>query len=75
MLSKLLKNKRFDKKITQQEIAKILNMSVSAYNNKELGKTQFTLDEFVKLIEILNITSEEVLQVFSLKQKPQCEVF
>ena len=68
MLAKLLRNKRFDQKITQEQLAKMLNMSVTAYRNKELEKNQFTLNEFKKIIATLNITKEEVEEIFFAQQ-------
>lgn len=74
MLAKLLRNKRFDKKITQQEMADILEISPTAYRNKELEKNQFTLDEFKKIVATLNITHEEIEDIFFDKHMPKSKI-
>lgn len=47
-------------RFTQDEIAKKLNISKTSYNNKENGKTAFTLKEAKKLSEIFNRSIEEI---------------
>lgn len=68
MLTKLLRNKRFDRKITQEHIAKKLGLTTNSYRNKELGITQFTLKEFQILVIELGITMLELNEIFFAKE-------
>ena len=55
-----LKGKRVEKGLTQEGIAKLLNMEKSAYARKENGQVQFRLDEVKKILEILECNFEDI---------------
>jgi putative transcriptional regulator len=44
--------KRNESKLTQEEMAKKLGISLRSYSNKENGKTDFTASELIKISEI-----------------------
>jgi len=46
--------------VKQEEIAKILGMSLSTYSCKEKGTRQFTLDEAKKICDYFGVTIEEI---------------
>ena len=43
-------------KITQEEAAKHLGISLTAYNRKENGKTKFYADELCKLAKLFGVS-------------------
>lgn len=52
---------RKDNKITQEKLAELLEIDVSTYRNKELGKSSFSLDEAIILS---NYFKEPIEQIF-----------
>lgn len=59
-----LKSERVRKEITQEELAKKLEISYSAYVSKENGRTEFTREEIKNLKEILNLSDERLIEIF-----------
>lgn len=57
----LLKEKRKKLGLTQDDIAKKLGVHNTTYGNWELGKTEPNLTDLVKLADILNATTDELL--------------
>ncbi|WXF96470.1 helix-turn-helix domain-containing protein [Streptococcus agalactiae] len=56
-----LKELRKEKKLTQTELASKLNISQKSYSNWESGKAEPTLDNIIKLANILDTTTDELL--------------
>ncbi|HZK02183.1 MAG TPA: helix-turn-helix transcriptional regulator [Anaerovoracaceae bacterium] len=56
------------KNLTQAEMAKILNLSITSYNKKETNKVPFTLDEVKTLSEYFGVAIENFFkdEVFNL---------
>ncbi|MGX4600289.1 helix-turn-helix domain-containing protein [Faecalimicrobium sp. JNUCC 81] len=50
-----LKGKLKEEDYTQKEIAEILDITPQAFNSKINNRTQFTLDEVIKMTNILKI--------------------
>ena len=57
----VLKELRKEKKLTQTELASKLNISQKSYSNWESGKAEPTLDNIIKLANILDTTTDELL--------------
>lgn len=57
-----LKGKIRECRMSQESLAKELDITVQALNAKLNGRTQFTLEEVVKITEILSI--EEPVDIF-----------
>ncbi|MCD4704725.1 DUF4065 domain-containing protein [bacterium] len=57
---KLIKKLRIQKKFSQEEISKKLNISRSSYISFEQGKTELNFSQVVKLSDIFGISLEEV---------------
>ena len=55
-----LKGKRVEKGLTQEKIAKLLNMEKSAYARKENEVVQFRLDEVKRILEILDCSFDDI---------------
>lgn len=55
-----VKEIRNNKGLSQSYVANKLNISRSAYTNKENGKRQFSLNEILILEDILNSTFREL---------------
>ena len=53
----LLRKKRG---ITQNDLAKLLNISQKTYSFKELGKTQFTANEMFIISKYFNLELEDI---------------
>lgn len=49
---------------SQENAAKNLNLSTTALNNKLNGKTQFTSDELFILINEMEVTPDEIKDIF-----------
>ena len=56
-----LKELRKEKKLTQTELASKLDISQKSYSNWESGKAEPTLDNIIKLANILNTTTDFLL--------------
>lgn len=55
-----LRAKRVEKQLKQEDLAKKLNISLSAYNFKEQGKTNFTLTEIQDLMYYLDCDFDDI---------------
>jgi transcriptional regulator with XRE-family HTH domain len=56
-----IKAERVRKGLSQCETAKKLGISTTSYNQKESGKVQFKLDEFIHLCHVLGTDPETLL--------------
>jgi len=64
---------KFD--LNQEDLAKILEISVVAYRNKENGKTQFTLEEAKKISNIFDFSIDEIFFEDKVHEKEiQCKI-
>lgn len=61
---KELKTLLFNQKKTYREIASRLNMGTNTFSNKLNGKTSFTVREIEKLVEILNLSPDDIVKYF-----------
>lgn len=61
---RILKSKRALLGITQVDIARKLGITEKSYNMKENGKTLFTLHQIIGVSKILDLTLDEVDEVF-----------
>lgn len=48
------------KGISQKLMASILNISVKAYSYKELGKTEFSMNEMFKISKFFNLDIDDI---------------
>ncbi|MDY5912430.1 MAG: helix-turn-helix transcriptional regulator [Inconstantimicrobium porci] len=64
MNSSLLKSKRILVGLTQRKIAKKLGISEKSYNHKEQGKSDFKLQEVKSISKKINLSMEEVNNIF-----------
>lgn len=55
-----IKHLRESKKITQTQMAELIGIHKDTYVNKEIGKTQFTVLELMKLMLILDCKPEDI---------------
>lgn len=61
---RLLKSKRVLKGFTQEKLATKIGMNTKTYNLKENGRNRFSLDEAARLSECLELSLDEVNQIF-----------
>lgn len=59
---------RKEKGLTQEELAKHLNISEVTYRKKELGKSEFTQDEMFSLSKFFN---RQIDQIFLPRKSPK----
>lgn len=59
-----LRSSRVKKGLTQGDIAKKLFITTKTYNRKELGITHFSPEEIKNISIILELTIDEVNQIF-----------
>lgn len=55
-----LRSCRVLKRMTQDEFAAAVGISLSCYRNKENGKVSFTLDEAKRIADFLDMKIEEI---------------
>ena len=65
MFKDKLREAREDKKITQSEIAKFLNMSSTGYGAYERGDTEPSIETLKKICIYLNVQSDLLLEIES----------
>lgn len=66
-----LKGKMAEKKVSQERLAKALGISVQSLNAKINGRSQFTLEEVIKITELLSIT--EPVDIFFNPSVPKMQ--
>ena len=55
-----VRGRRCELRLSQEEVAKELGISMKTYNLKENGKNDFTLEEAQKLIRLLDCKFEDI---------------
>ncbi len=68
MYPKLI-GKRNEKRITQEQMGKLLGISKNNYNLKENGKLDFSLTEVKKILDILKSDYNEIFFEENVTQK------
>jgi transcriptional regulator with XRE-family HTH domain len=53
------------KKITYEQLSKAIDLSIDAINNKLNGYTAMTINEAIKLVEVLNIEPKDFNKYFT----------
>ncbi len=64
MKSNLLKAARVKMGLSQGDCAEALNMTRTNYGNKENGRLGFSLEQVSILMNILNLSPTEVVEIF-----------
>lgn len=57
---KLVYLRRLNGYNTQEEMAKALGMSLNSYHRKESGQREFTEEEIIKLLDLLNVEFKDI---------------
>lgn len=65
-----LKAERVRHGLTQMDVAKELDISISMYNAKENGKMRFSGEEMSKLIELLKLDYPRFSAIFLAERQP-----
>lgn len=60
MVNNTLKGLRISKRYNQTQMAELLGIGLTAYNQKENGIREFTIEEIKKMVEIFGVTFEEI---------------
>lgn len=55
-----LKAKRVEKGLNQSDLASQINMSLSTYSTKESGKREFSMNECIAIMKILDCKFEDI---------------
>ena len=61
-----LKEYRIEKGYTKMDLSTKSGIASSTYYDKEKGNTSFKTDEFISIVEALNLNREEVLELLDL---------
>lgn len=64
MKPNLLKSKRVSKGLLQKKTAEKLGLTEKTYNSKENGKIEFKTNEILKISSVLNLTMDDVNEIF-----------
>lgn len=67
-----LKSARVKKGLTQTEISKIMGITHTTYNRKELGVVEFVLSEVEQVSQILDLNLDEVNEIFFDNKITEC---
>ena len=70
----IIKELREKKLISQKSMADQLFMTQSSYSRIETGKTQITLDIFVKISAILELSPIELMEIYTSPNKNKTSV-
>ena len=65
---KRLKGLRAEHDLSQEEMAKLIGISLSSYQRKETGESQFSLNEAYKISQIFN---KNIYEIFFGKSYPE----
>lgn len=60
MINKKIKMYRLAKDINQEDLANLLNITLTTYNKKETGKAEFTLSQAKKIADFFNTTIDDL---------------
>ena len=55
---------RREKDITQKELSQKIDMTHTAYSKRERGEQSFSVDELAKILDILEIPEQNILNFF-----------
>ena len=69
IISKRIRNIRIEKKVSQKEIASVLNISQNVYSRLENGKINLTADRLVTIADYLEIDLKELFADIKLLRK------
>ena len=59
-----LKFERLSRNVTQEEVAKVLNITRGSYHKKETGKLKLSVEEFALVLDRLGIPEKEASNFF-----------
>jgi len=59
-----LKSARVGKGLTQKEMARLINLALPTYCNKENGKADFTVEEISKVTRVLDLSYPQIDEIF-----------
>lgn len=59
-----LKVARVAKNMTQEDVARLLGITLATYNRKELGSVDFKRREVLSLSKVLNLSLKDVNNIF-----------
>lgn len=62
-----LRYERMSRKISQEEMAKLLGMNHTSYWKRENGKVAISVEEFIKMLEVMGIPQSEAGNFFTDK--------
>ena len=60
-----LRYERMSRKISQEKMAKLLGMNHTSYWKRENGKVPISVEEFIKMLEVMGIPQSEAGNFFT----------
>lgn len=58
-----LKELRLSRNLTEEQLAELIDVSLKTYKNYEAGRTMPRIATIVKLVRVLETTSDELLEI------------
>ena len=74
MSLKELRVERFRKDITQEQMAKLLNLSPTTYVRRENGTNEFSRKEIAEIARLLNLSLDRVNEIFLTMNLPNVQL-
>lgn len=72
-----LRYERISRKVSQEQMAHALGINRTSYHKKEMGKIKISVEEFAKILEVLNIPQSDAGYFFEqiVPIREQSEVY
>lgn len=74
MLNKIIKELRIQKKISQEEMAKSLNIPRYLISNWEQGRTEPSVEQIKLICIFFNISADELLEIDTEKDRQKVQI-
>lgn len=69
---KLLRITRIVKELSQKQLAKLIGVHELTYSRKERGEREFTRSEIDKIAKVLDLSNDEVNEIFFDSRITKC---
>lgn len=70
-ISERLRDLRKEKKLSQVDIAKMLSLSLTAYNRYELGSAEPNITNMIKLSKFYNVSIDYLVGITDIRDKTE----
>ena len=67
-IGNLIRQTRIERGLTQKATASMLNMDRGNYSAIEGGRTNLSLDRFIKIVDTLEVSHTKILSIFKTRK-------